>query len=64
MTDPRWLDDREQRAWRGYLAMQGRQSSEEVATSACTEALRSKVQATFDAVGVGTANGEVGEAAE
>ena len=24
MTDPRWLDDREQRAWRGYLAMQGR----------------------------------------
>ena len=50
--------------WQGYLTMQGRQSSEEVATSACTEALRSKVQATFDAVGVGTANGEVGEAAE
>lgn len=24
MTDPRWLDDREQRAWRGYLAMQSR----------------------------------------
>jgi DNA-binding MarR family transcriptional regulator len=22
MTDPRWLDDRQQRAWRGYLAMQ------------------------------------------
>ena len=22
MTGPRWLDDREQRAWRGYLAMQ------------------------------------------
>ena len=24
MTDPRWLDDREQRAWRSYLAMQNR----------------------------------------
>jgi DNA-binding MarR family transcriptional regulator len=24
MTDPRWLDDREQRAWRAYLAMQSR----------------------------------------
>lgn len=24
MTDPRWLDEREQRAWRGYLAMQSR----------------------------------------
>lgn len=24
MTDPRWLDQREQRAWRGYLAMQSR----------------------------------------
>lgn len=22
MGDPRWLDDRQQRAWRGYLAMQ------------------------------------------
>ena len=22
MTEPRWLDDREQQAWRGYLAMQ------------------------------------------
>jgi DNA-binding MarR family transcriptional regulator len=22
MADPRWLDDRQQRAWRGYLAMQ------------------------------------------
>lgn len=24
MTEPRWLDEREQRAWRGYLAMQAR----------------------------------------
>lgn len=24
MTEPRWLDEREQRAWRGYLAMQSR----------------------------------------
>jgi DNA-binding MarR family transcriptional regulator len=24
MTDPRWLDERQQRAWRGYLAMQAR----------------------------------------
>lgn len=24
MADPRWLDDRQQRAWRGYLAMQAR----------------------------------------
>lgn len=24
MGDPRWLDDRQQRAWRGYLAMQAR----------------------------------------
>src|SRR6186713_2648620 len=24
MTDPRWLDERQQRAWRGYLAMQTR----------------------------------------
>ena len=24
MTDPRWLDDREQQAWRSYLAMQNR----------------------------------------
>jgi DNA-binding MarR family transcriptional regulator len=24
VTEPRWLDDREQRAWRGYVAMQAR----------------------------------------
>jgi DNA-binding MarR family transcriptional regulator len=24
MTEPRWLDERQQRAWRGYLAMQAR----------------------------------------
>jgi DNA-binding MarR family transcriptional regulator len=24
MGEPRWLDDRQQRAWRGYLAMQAR----------------------------------------
>jgi DNA-binding MarR family transcriptional regulator len=24
MTDPRWLDEHQQRAWRGYLAMQTR----------------------------------------
>jgi DNA-binding MarR family transcriptional regulator len=24
VTEPRWLDEREQRAWRGYLAMQSR----------------------------------------
>lgn len=24
MADPRWLDEREQRAWRGYLAVQAR----------------------------------------
>jgi DNA-binding MarR family transcriptional regulator len=24
VTEPRWLDEREQRAWRGYLAMQAR----------------------------------------
>ncbi|MEJ2889644.1 MarR family winged helix-turn-helix transcriptional regulator [Actinomycetospora aeridis] len=24
MADPRWLDDRQQRAWRGHLAMQAR----------------------------------------
>jgi DNA-binding MarR family transcriptional regulator len=27
MTSPRWLDDDEQRAWRGYLHMQGRISA-------------------------------------
>ena len=28
MTDPRWLDERQQRAWRGYLAMQARLQSQ------------------------------------
>ncbi|MDY6808956.1 hypothetical protein GIY30_24035 [Gordonia sp. HNM0687] len=44
--------------WQGYLTMQGRQTSEGVATAACTDALRSEIEATFDAVGGDAATGE------
>lgn len=43
--------------WQGYLTMQGRQTSEEIATTACTDALRAEIQATFEAVGDGAADG-------